>query len=344
MENYYNHSNTSYDGDSNTYVSGSGFINNRPEKQEEKTIKKASNTLSIAILINYLLTNIISGSLMFMLTAIGVGGYFTGGQFVQFEQAQLFTKLASVFIATVIVIIGIPILLKTKQEFKNSFGKPQTKILLFAVSFSLALSVVGTHMLDTLQKNFDLFGVTIKLPSYDIGSSPISIVLTFLFSVICIPVLEEILYRGIMLGFMRKYSDTFAVVFCSFLPAVLQENLSDAVVTFIFSLLLCYFTIKSQTVITAIVMRVCCGLFVYLKAFVQFFALSNVADISIMLLEIIILMCAVFAFMLYSHKNSRAFCTRSKTIYYNDISKFKFAVKSPVTLILVVIFILKTIF
>ena len=54
MENYYNHANGSYDSDSNTYVSGSGFINNRPEKIEEKTIKKVSNTMSLAILIKAL--------------------------------------------------------------------------------------------------------------------------------------------------------------------------------------------------------------------------------------------------------------------------------------------------
>ncbi len=344
MENYYNHSNGSYSDDSNTYVSGSGFINNHPEKMEIKQIKKASNTMSLAVLIKFLIASIISTPMLFALTAVGIGGYFTGTSFVPTEQTQQFVELLSLCISSIIVIIGLPIFLKTTQDFKNSFGKPTPSILLCAVSFILAISVIGSHMLESLRENFDLLGITVGLPSFNIGSSWVSIALTFFFTVFCIPIVEEILYRGVMLGFMRKHSDTFAVVFCSFLPAILQENLASAVSMFIFSLVLCYFTIKSQSVITSIVMRVCASLFVYVKAFVQFFFISKIASISILLLEIAILICAIFALMIYTQKNSRSFCTRSKTVYYNDVSKFKFAVKSPLTLLLVIIFAIQVIF
>ena len=279
-----------------------------------------------------------------MLTAIGIGGYFSGNQVLLTEQTKLLTEFASLCIATIIVAIGLPVFIKTKHEVKNLFGKPKTNILLFSVSFTLAISVLGTHMLEAVVKNFDTFGITVGLPSFNMGSSPFSIIFTFFFTAICIPVTEEILYRGIMLNYVRKHSDTFGAVLCSFLPAILQKDLASAVSTFIFSLALCYFTIKSQSVITAIVMRICAGLFVYLKAFAQFFIISKIADISIMILEIAILICAIFAFILYSHKNSHAFCTRSKTLYYNDVSKFKIAIKSPVTLILEVIFIVSVIF
>ncbi len=344
MENYYNHSNGSYNDDSNTYVSGSGFINNQPEKMEIKQIKKASNTMSLAVLIKFLIASIISGPMLFFLTVTGIGGYFTGTSFIPTEEAELFIDFLSLCISTIIVFIGLPIFLKNSKEVKNLFGMPKMPILLCAVSFILAISVMETHMLETLQENFDLLGITVGLPSFDIGSSSVSIALTFFFTVFCIPIVEEILYRGVMLNFMRKHSDTFAVVFCSFLPAILQESLAGAVSTFIFSLVLCYFTIKSQSVITAIVMRVCASLFVYLKAFAQLFFVSKTASILIILLEIAILICAIFALMIYSHKNSRSFCTRSKTVYYNDISKLKFAVKSPLTLLITVIFVIEVIF
>ena len=85
-------------------------------------------------------------------------------------------------------------------------------------------------------------------------AEPVALVVTVLYICVLAPILEEILFRGLILRALRPHGYPFAVIFSCLLFSLFHMNLVQLVPPFFIGLVLCMVTLLSESLWPAI----CC--------------------------------------------------------------------------------------
>lgn len=80
-------------------------------------------------------------------------------------------------------------------------------------------------------------------------------VVAFIYICICAPIFEEIFYRRIILGSLRRYGDTFAIVISAILFGAMHGNFSQFFYAFTLGLIYGYIVVRSNSIIPAILLH-----------------------------------------------------------------------------------------
>ncbi len=129
------------------------------------------------------------------------------------------------------------------------------------VFMALTTSFVSSYMTDILLTNFSFFNIEngVNLET-NIPDAPMFILQ--IFSVAVIPALvEEFLFRGIILHTIKPYGSTLAILVSSVLFALLHGNITQIPFTFVVGLALGFMTVKEQSIIPAVITHFLINLF-----------------------------------------------------------------------------------
>lgn len=85
---------------------------------------------------------------------------------------------------------------------------------------------------------------------------PVSIVILFFFVAVAAPIVEELIYRKLLLYPLRKYSDGFAVVVTALLFGFMHGNLNQAPYAVVVGLLFGTLAVRSNSVIPTMILHV----------------------------------------------------------------------------------------
>ncbi|MBR7131934.1 MAG: CPBP family intramembrane metalloprotease [Clostridia bacterium] len=132
-----------------------------------------------------------------------------------------------------------------------SFSKPEKELILpfflFGISFcffaNIAVSYAGSI--------FERFGIEYDV---DFGDNPKGIFgfLLVLISTVIVPALvEEFACRGLILGLLRKFGDSFAIITSAILFGLMHGNFEQMPFAFLVGLVLGFITVKSGSVLIA---------------------------------------------------------------------------------------------
>ncbi|MCM1299506.1 MAG: CPBP family intramembrane metalloprotease, partial [[Eubacterium] siraeum] len=91
------------------------------------------------------------------------------------------------------------------------------------------------------------------LPTAD---QPISIIILFFFVAVAAPIVEELIYRKLLLYPLRQYSDGFAVVVTALLFGFMHGNLNQAPYAIVVGLLFGTLAVRSNSVIPTMILHV----------------------------------------------------------------------------------------
>lgn len=91
------------------------------------------------------------------------------------------------------------------------------------------------------------------LPTAD---QPLSIIILFFFVAVAAPIVEELIYRKLLLYPLRKYSDGFAVVVTALLFGFMHGNLNQAPYAIVVGLLFGTLAVRSNSVIPTMILHV----------------------------------------------------------------------------------------
>lgn len=111
--------------------------------------------------------------------------------------------------------------------------------------------------------------------------------------------LEEIVFRGLLLGVLRRFGDGYAILFSSLLFSLFHGNLSQAIFTFIVGLILGYIMVRSNNIIIPMIVHFMNNAFSVLigilsHAIADFSAINPYIFLSIYLLGAISLFYLIF--------------------------------------------------
>lgn len=157
-----------------------------------------------------------------------------------------------VFFITGLVYIFI-VNLDTKVIFP--FEQIKTSLLVKIVIIGVAVALVSNYAADMLSNVFSVFGIDNTIDfSYDVDS-PLSILLYFVTVALVPALVEEFAFRGIILGTLRKYSDTLAIVISAGVFGLMHGNFVQIPFAFCVGLVLGFVVVKTNSLLPSILIH-----------------------------------------------------------------------------------------
>ncbi len=149
---------------------------------------------------------------------------------------------------------------KMKQTSKAAeplaFEKPHNITGAFlAVIAGLGICMGANIITSYITVIMEVFGVKLTSPDIAMPTGPMGVIITVVRVVLCAALTEEICLRGYVMGNLRPYGDKFAIVISSIMFAAIHGNLVQAPFALIAGAAIGYFSIKTGTVWTGIIIH-----------------------------------------------------------------------------------------
>ncbi len=131
-------------------------------------------------------------------------------------------------------------------------NRPYTPIVLASTGFAMGVSLLGVFLSNAALSFFYIFfdKNPPEFPGPPVGS--FALVLYVINSVVLPPIIEEIAYRGILLGSLRRYGDKAAIIISAFLFGLAHGNMSQFPYSFVLGITIAFFVIKTNSIYTGI--------------------------------------------------------------------------------------------
>ena len=198
------------------------------------------------------------------------------------EKLNTFINSKSLLIVLIMLIIFIPLLYKVfkKYKTKNNFKIKNIFIpIVFGITVSLAYNI-------TLFYLNNLFHFT---NMFEISSIPI--IVQIICSGICGPILEELLFRGIVYNKLKEFNSPMkSVILASVIFGLFHSNIINAIYAFGVCFIFIYLYEKYKTLKAPILMHICLNTIIILmlnlivKNFIAFNIYLLVVSIIVLLI------------------------------------------------------------
>ncbi|MBP1560864.1 MAG: CPBP family intramembrane metalloprotease [Oscillospiraceae bacterium] len=229
-----------------------------PDAEERRQIRQRYNKAALVILLNSAIFNLLAKGVLYLI-AMGYAGEFSlsavSRGLMLFKENDLlytlFACLAPIICETAAILTGIKLF---KLDFKPMFtrdgfdGKTMLKLLTLCIGLQTASSLIVTFVEAILSR----FGL--KSPTADLTGTTSAAANVFLYFYACLlgPVLEELLYRGVLLQSMRKYNERFAIFLSAVIFGLMHQNYQQFVLGFLVGIPLAVVVIKSGSLLPSI--------------------------------------------------------------------------------------------
>ncbi len=164
-----------------------------------------------------------------------------------------------------------------KHKTLTFFRKPEAsgffifKWCVISLGLTYAVSIVSNILFSYIQ----LFGVNVNDLSQPIPDTPGSLILYFLTVVVCAPLFEEILFRGVFLTHHMKYGCWHAIIVTGILFGLIHQNHEQMFFAAALGILFGYIDVKAGSIIPSIVAHVAVNLYSFIVTFFLYFTNYN---------------------------------------------------------------------
>ena len=212
------------------------------------------------------------------------------------------------------------------------FDKIGGKKLAAIVFGGIGICMIAQLMSVILSINFSIFGFDIEdAVSMEYGTTPVDLLMNTICVAFVPALVEELAYRGAVLGILKKYDTDVAIIGSAFLFGMLHGNLAQIPFAFVVGLVLAYVRTKTNSMLPNILIHFSNNFYAVLVTTLMQDATSdimNMIDVGLM----IILVAAAFFSIYYLSKNHPDFFTlNDKRCVLSNKEKFRaFFTSSPV--------------
>lgn len=213
-----------------------------PDKEERKQIRKKYNIAAAVLLVNIVVFNGLAlGSAFFSDSPVWNSEFFS----------TVFSCCVPIISEITAIIVGIKVIgidfkpLITRNGFN---GGTVLKLITLAVGLQTAASIIAAIIASVL-KSLGLEQRPVDLSATE--SLPANLLMYF-YACLLGPVLEELLYRGVLLQSMRKYNERFAIFLSAAIFGLMHQNYQQFILGFLIGIPLAVVTIKSGSIVPAI--------------------------------------------------------------------------------------------
>ena len=245
------------------YVNGYGFVSEDPWLRENRSIWKYSAVVALLLIAILVIPVVLSYPVQIFLTAVFAPFvYMASDTYVSFSLQSLYQQSVQLicYLASMLVplALGAVLLRPRRRNVRPLFRQPSPRMIGCAVPISMAVWVIFYMAGMLLARAAQSFHLLMLSPGSSLPLYPFPIVL-YLLRVLLLPaVLEELLFRGMILRALRRFGDSFAIVASSAAFALIHYTLTRDIRAFALGLVLAYFVIRSGSLWTAVMGRFAC--------------------------------------------------------------------------------------
>lgn len=284
-------------------------------KADKKYIKKLSNAFSVPLVLEQVFANVIFiiVGIMVMLIRISVLHEFDSFNFATFldflAQSDTSDCLNNIAYAlTYFSYMSIPLVLIAAVLRQNPFRRIPMKVrrpdlILPSIVIGLALSVIGLLYSSYFEYLLSSFNLEVNLPQSDFPNNVPALIFYVIEISVFAPILEELIFRGMILQNLRKYGDFFAILVSSILFAFLHGNFSQTPFAFVVGLALGFTVIETGSIFICILLHCCVNTISTIISGIGYYYGDDIANITYFIYAVVIIALAVFIIIRLKKKN-----------------------------------------
>lgn len=216
-----------------------------PDAKEKHAIRLRYNKVGLVLIINTLLFNGLAWAVRVVLEAV-----FGDGIWNDFTRT-IYSCGMPIIAEVTSIILGIYLM---KLDFRTMFtregytGGTVAKL----VTLSLGLQTAAAYIAAAIGAILGFFGLEGETADLSATTSLPANLIMYFYACLLGPVLEELLYRGVILQSMRKYNERFAIFLSAAVFGLMHQNYQQAILGFLVGIPLAVVTIKSGSIVPAI--------------------------------------------------------------------------------------------
>ncbi len=293
-----------HDSREHSYMAGRGFIKHDADTAESETLHNCLRLLGAVMLVmllfdvvNYLLAIYLNGGTC---SAVFFSNRFSFGEASEYS-CIVYTCVSILKYITAIIIYQVRSKLPRKVALPAGSGNDTAEFRATAIMMLLLITVMGRFASFILSTFLSVVKVdSVYMYMFD-SNEPMIQAMSIAYNCLIMPVLCEILFRGLVLQSFRQFGDSFAVAVASIACGLGFYDLSYIGYSIICSLVIGVFTVRSGSIVTAILMHMVTTAVNYAVVYV---GLLNRGLGRILAMAVCVLICAG-ALVAYTRLNYR---------------------------------------
>lgn len=240
-----------------TYVQGLGFVPYGPAHRERSALITCANAMGLAVLLYLFLRVAVPAYVvrffMFFLPNIRYfNSHLMAPEWVtQSVDAICFILCNLLAYGLYLAFIRMP--LRAALPLRRAPGL----MVIPALFIALAVSVIGSLATGAIGTILGYVGLIPITPDISVTLTPAGLVFALVNICILPAVLEEFVFRGVLLQSMRRFGDGFALVVSAVVFSLLHLNLVQAPIALLMGLVIGYFVIRTGSLWTGIIIHFC---------------------------------------------------------------------------------------
>lgn len=216
------------------------------KRYDKSRLRWESNKIGFLIVIALVAANILA--MLMQIIEIIVTDNITGDSAkmsASMEFASIFVMVTAFFICPLIFCKISKIELNTVLPFK----KVKASEFISLIFIGLAVCTLSNYACDIIIQEFGLFGISNNIDFSQVSDDLGMNLITLLSTAVEPPLAEEFLFRGVILGVLRRYGDGFAVLMSSVLFGLMHGNFVQIPFAFIVGLILAFVTVRTNSLL-----------------------------------------------------------------------------------------------
>ncbi len=237
----------------------------RVREEDRRIIKKLGTCMGSSVLMYILIQNVLS----FFIPLFGLSQYYLSSELFRRGIEILFVILSMI---PAFMLFGKRMKKLSGVKEPVNLNKPKSALLTVLAFFAgMAVCMAANFVTSFFSMFMAGLGFELSSPGSSLPQGALGITSTVVQVVIVAAVVEEICLRGYVMGNLRRYGDGFAILLSSIMFALIHGNLIQAPFAFIAGLGLGYFSVKTNSLWTGILIHAGNNLFSVVLSYIGFY-------------------------------------------------------------------------
>lgn len=304
-----------------TYLDGYGFVTDYPEAAERNALRKVMNVIGVTMMLLGVIDLLYKYAVPNLLAAFGADIYFDKYTKTFYGNEWLILAIDAFFNVIKRLIPLLYVYKKMQMPIKVMIPTRITNRTLFKYAVPVMLFAAGccTSASGVYERILRFVGIE-KDKLFDMPDSKAVLVFYLILHIVLIPIISEIHTRGALLQLLRQFGDGFAIVITALLTSLITYNLSTFCFVFVSSLVIGYFTVRTGSVITAILMRITMAAVSYGVFMIDELASEENSGLIVMTVMFVILVVGLVSFikLLIDYSNNFSLNFKGRYLSFTD--------------------------
>ncbi len=231
----------------------SGINPDLPGHDEKKKLRKAFNSIGIVLLCSYFLMDFAGEFGFYVLYRLNIGGVFNDNNIRVIQAGELFVMGCTPAFCSLIIFFAYHLIKKERVSSLFKTKNVNRSIILKFVILSLFCQEISSILQIILLNILTANNLEVVFFNFLLSPDAATTFWELFSSIILAPVAEELFFRGIILKKAAKISQTFAIFFTSLIFGLMHSNPYQLIGGFLMGIPLAYVTIKTGSLIPAII-------------------------------------------------------------------------------------------